>query len=124
MRGAPLPGGSPMGVISPAHSHVAPVPPAYSPVGVVSPGQSVALTPVLRQSSYDTVFQAPYQGPPMYPQQQAPPPGHTYSQFHGAPPTNHGYVHQGVVPSMGQYAPPPRPQYTTSQSFGESAPLQ
>ncbi len=117
MRGAPLPAGLPVGVVSPSHLHMTPAPLAPSPVGAVSPG--VTLNPVLRQSSYDTMFQNPYQEPPTYSQQQPPPPGHAYSQFHGAPPTNHGYVHQGTVPSMRQYVPPPNLQYTTSQSFGK-----
>ena len=99
-----------------------PVSPAHSPMGVVSPGQSVALNPVLlRQNSYDLMFQAPYQSSPILPQQQPPPPGHTYSYFHGAPPTSHDYVHQGVVPSMNQYASPSgqTPAYSTAYSVGE-----
>ena len=131
MSGVP-PGQPPMGVASPGHSGVGVVSPGYSPMGVVSPGQSVTLNPVLRQHSYDTMFQAPYQAPSMFPQQQAPPPGHNYSYFHGAPPTNHTYTHQGQIPSVNPYeagqfggtqarpSAPPK-QLQTSYSVGKQS---
>lgn len=115
---------SQIGTQPPLQSYMGAVDGAQSPMGVVSPRQSVALNPVLRQQSYDTMFQAPYQPPSVYPQQQVPPPCHTH-MYYGAQPT-YGYVPQGHAPYTHQYSdgyiqppPPPRPVVSTSQSVGE-----